>query len=378
MVGPTPKPEGTPSSEDTPRPGGAMAYGSTTEWLRNEGPACDVVLSSRVRLARNLAAHRFIPQVDRAQRLGIVRLCKDAIEELGSCVWVDIHRTQELERQLFVERQLMSRQHARGKLAGGIGGPDEPRGLAVSLPDERLAIMVNEEDHLRIQCMRSGLSLTDALAAADVIDDRLEALLDFAFSPRFGYLTACPTNVGTGARFSVMLHLPGLKLLGEIDKVKRAAEDMALAVRGFYGEGSKAIGDFYQISNQTTLGKTEQVLLQEMEHEIIPRVMDYERHARRVIVEKRRATTLDRIMRSLGVLKHARLITTEEAMEHLSLLRLGVTTDLLSDLDIKSLNRLFLLVQPAHLQHNAGRDLTQHERRAERATLLRGQLGDVG
>jgi len=366
MVGPPAEPNGQP------------AYGSATEWLRNDGKACDVVLSSRVRLARNLATHRFVPQVDREQRNHIVRLCKGAIDSLGSCTWVDIHRTQELERQLFVERQLMSRQHARGKLAGGIGGPDEPRGLAISLPDERLAIMVNEEDHLRIQCMRSGLALTDALAAADVIDDRLESRLEFAFSPRFGYLTACPTNVGTGARFSVMLHLPGLKLLGEIDKVKRAAEDMSLAVRGFYGEGSKAVGDFYQISNQTTLGKTEHVLLHEMEHEIIPRVMDYERHARRTLVEKRRATTMDRAMRSLGLLKHAQLISAEEAMEHLSLVRLAAVTKMVDAMDLKAINRLFLLVQPAHLQHKVGHELTQHERRAERAALLREQLRNVG
>jgi protein arginine kinase len=335
-------------------------------------------MSSRVRLARNLAAHRFVPQVDRVQRQQIVTLCKKAIGEIGSCLWMDIHRTNDLEKQLFVERQLMSRQHSRGKLAGGIGGPDEPRGLAVSLPDERLAIMVNEEDHLRIQCMRSGLALGEALAAADAVDDQLESRLEFAFSPRFGYLTACPTNVGTGARFSVMLHLPGLKLLGDIEKVKRAAEDMSLAVRGFYGEGSKAIGDFYQLSNQTTLGKTEQVLLHELERDIIPRVMDYERHARRTLLEKRKAVTLDRIMRSVGLVKYAQLISTEEAMEHLSLMRLGVSMGVLHGIEIPALNRLFLLVQPGHLQHHAGHDLTQHERRGERASVLREHLRDVG
>ncbi len=363
-----------PPNEDGAKP----AYGATTEWLRNEGAACDVVLSSRVRLARNLAAHRFVPQSDRTQRQQVVSLSQQAISEIGSCVWIDIHRTNDLEKQLFVERQLMSRQHARGKLAGGIGGPDEPRGLAVSLPDERVAIMVNEEDHLRIQCMRSGLALSEALAAADTLDDELEARLEFAFSPRFGYLTACPTNVGTGARFSVMLHLPGLKLLGDIDKVKRAAEDMSLAVRGFYGEGSKAIGDFYQVSNQTTLGKTEQVLLQELERDIIPRVMDYERHARRTLFEKRKSTTQDRIMRSVGLAKYVQLISTEEAMEHLSMIRLGAAIGMLNGSSMQAVNKLFLLVQPGHLQHRAGHALTQHERRVERAAVLREYLRDVG
>lgn len=357
---------------------GVPSYLSATEWLRGEGRSADVVMSSRVRLARNLAAHRFVPQADRPQRAQVLALCRRAIERVGSMTWVDVHNAPEYEKQLLVERQLMSRQHARGKLAGGIGGPEEPRGLAVGLPDERLAIMVNEEDHLRMQVMRSGLALGEALAAADAVDDVLERSLEYAFSPRFGYLTACPTNVGTGARFSVMLHLPGLKLLSEIDKVRRAAEDMSLAVRGFFGEGSEAVGDLFQISNQTTLGKTEQVLLHEMESEIVPRVIDYERHARRVLVEKRKATSTDRVYRALGALQNARLMATEEAMELLSLVRLGVLTQLLPNADVKKINALFLFVQQAHLQHQSGKELTQHERRTARATLLRERLADVG
>lgn len=357
---------------------GGPNYGAATEWLRGEGRCADVVMSSRVRLARNLAAHRFVPQADRAQRGQVLSLCRRAIERVGPMMWVDVHMSAEFDRQLLVERQLMSRQHARGKLAGGIGGPEEPRGLAVSLPDERMSVMINEEDHLRVQVMRSGLGLADALAAADGMDDALERSLEFAFSPRFGYLTACPTNVGTGARFSVMLHLPGLKLLGEIDKVRRAAEDMSLAVRGFFGEGSEAVGDLFQISNQTTLGKTEQVLLHEMESEIVPRVIDYERHARRVLVEKRLATSTDRVYRALGTLQSARLMATEEAMELLSLVRLGVLTQILPGADVRAINGLFLFVQQAHLQRLSGKELTQHERRTARATLLRERLGDVG
>lgn len=357
---------------------GRPVYTSPTEWLRGVGTASDVVFSSRVRLARNLAAYRFVPHADRVQKMAVLETCRRAIEQLGPLMWVDVHRASDAERQLLVERQLMSRQHAKGKLAGGIGGPDEPRALAASLPDEQLSIMVNEEDHLRMQVMRSGFALSAALAAVDAVDDRLERTLEYAFSPRFGYLTACPTNVGTGVRFSVMLHLPGLKMLGEIDKVKRAAEDMSLAVRGFYGEGSEAVGDLYQISNQTTLGKTEQVLLQAMESEIVPRVIDYERHARRVLGEKRRLTTQDKVYRSLGVLKHARLMPTDEAMEHLSCVRLGALLGLIEGVDVAAINMLFLLVQQGHLQQKESRELTQHERRAARAALLRGQLATIG
>ncbi len=360
------------------------------EWLRGEGEASDVVLSSRVRLARNIAGFPFMTRASRADRQQILELAKRRIvgplaqqlgPELGSQImWVDLHEASRLERTLLTERHLISKQHARGKLADGSGGADEPRGVAVGLPGERLAIMVNEEDHLRIQLIRAGLALSDCVAEIDVVDDRLEQGLDFAFSPRFGYLTACPTNVGTGIRLSVMLHLPALKLTGDLEKVKRAADDMSLAVRGFYGEGSDAAGDLYQLSNQTTLGKSEQVLLHEMESEIIPRVVDYERHARSEILEKRRVATEDQVHRALGVLRHARMITAEESMELLSQVRLGIALGFFDgpegrpQLEPRTVNKLLLLIQPAHLQKHIGRELNQQERRAERARLLREML----
>lgn len=363
---------------------------SSTEWLRADGPAADVVMSARVRLARNLAGQPFMGKLGTPQRQRVMEVCRDAIlasrlspDLAQHLVWIDVHKLSPNERTLLMERHLISAQLSKGRhpaapVAPVATPPEEPtpdpRGVAFSLPDERLSVMVNEEDHLRLQVIRSGLALGEALAHAQAVDDRLESQVDFAFSPRFGYLTACPTNVGTGLRLSVMLHLPGLKLTGNLEKVERAAKDMSLAVRGFYGEGSQAIGDLFQISNQTTLGKPESVLLQELEREIIPRVIDYERAARRSLASKRRLELEDRCWRALGLLSHARLLTTEEAMEMLSLVRLGVVTGVLTDLDQRRVNELMLIVQPAHLQALAGQPLDQESRRHVRAGILRDRL----
>jgi protein arginine kinase len=361
-----------------PRP----AYETGTEWLRGEGDAADVVMSSRVRLARNLAGFPFVARATKAQRQQILDLCRARILSSGAdlvgpgsqLMWIDLHESPQIERTLLVERHLISQQHSRGKTPNSTGGADLPRAVAVGLPEERLSIMVNEEDHLRIQSIRCGLALAAAWSDIDRVDDRLEQTLDFAFSARFGYLTACPTNVGTGVRMSVMLHLPGLRMTGNIDKVKRAAADMSLAVRGFYGEGSEAAGDFYQISNQTTLGKTEAVLLQELQNEILPRVIDYERTARKTLLTKRRLTLEDQVARALGILSSARLLTTEESMALLSQVRLGVVMGIVDRIGQREVNQLMLLTQPAHLQKVTGREMDQEQRRAARAELVRARL----
>ena len=338
------------------------------EWLRTDGPDTDVVMSSRVRLARNLAGFPFLTKASREDRRQIVDVARKHALTAGlaeQVMWVDLAEAPQLERNLLVERHLISKQHAKG---------DEPRAVAVSTPDECLAIMVNEEDHLRIQVMRRGLSLTEAFDRIDVVDDKIEQGVEYAFSPRFGYLTACPTNVGTGVRVSVMLHLPGLKLTGEIDKVRRAAKGMSLAVRGFYGEGSDAIGDIYQLSNQTTLGKTERQILDEFERDIIPKVIEYERHARKTLVQKRRVVLEDRVHRAYGTLRHARLLTADEALQLLSYTRLGVMLGVLEGVDIRVVSRLMLMTQPAHLQKTTGRQADQSRRRITRADVVRAQL----
>ena len=367
----------------TPRP----AFEAGTEWLRGEGDAADVVMSSRARLARNLSGFPFVAKANRDQKRQIMDVCKARIMSLAGAnglgsgvrvMWVDLHDSPPIERTLLVERHLISQQHARGKQTSGAGSPEDPRGVAVCLPEERLSIMVNEEDQLRLQAIRSGLALTEAWSAVSELDDRMEAGdggLTFAFSPRFGYLTACPTNVGTGARMSVMLHLPGLRLTGNIDKVKRAAADMSLAVRGFYGEGSEHAGDFYQLSNQTTLGKAETALLEALQARIVPQVVEYERAARKVLLTKRRGQLEDQVFRSLGILSNARLLTAEESMQHLSCVRLGVVMGLIENIDQRTVNQLMLLTQPAHLQRVLGKEMDQDERRSARARMVREKLG---
>jgi len=359
-------------------PGGLPVFDRGAEWLRGEGAASDVVMSSRVRLARNLAGYPFQTTTTPEQQMEVLQLAHARLMDVSlaeSVMWVDLRELSDTERDLLVERQLISRQHARGKVTGQPGSTERPRAVAIGLPDERQSVMVNEEDHLRMQSIRSGLALTEAAAALNAIDDEIEAGLDYAFHPRFGYLTCCPTNVGTGIRFSVMLHLVGLKLTGEIDKVKHAAVDMSLAVRGFHGEGSDAAGDLYQLSNQTTLGKSESVLLHEMERDIVPRVIDYERHARKELMRTRRTWLEDRVHRAHAALRSARLMATSESLDLLGLARLGSSLGLLPDLDPVEVNRLMLAVQPAHLQRAVGRALDQQERRIERATLIRTRLG---
>jgi len=243
------------------------------EWLRGAGPMHDVVISSRVRLARNLAGMPFLSRCTRQQQEQIEQKLRDEIlaADIGGemLFYVDVAAAGKLDRQLLIERHLISRQH---------GEAGHPRGVAVS-STETVAIMINEEDHIRMQVLRSGLQLTEAVEQINRLDDVLEDRLDFAFHGKYGYLTACPTNVGTGLRLSVMLHLPALKITGEIEKVFRAAGDLRLAIRGLYGEGTEASGDFFQVSNQTTLGKTEGQIRDEFCRQIIPHFIEYERRA---------------------------------------------------------------------------------------------------
>lgn len=338
------------------------------EWLRGAGPMHDVVISSRVRLARNIAGYPFLSRCTPAQRGELAAMLSEKILAAGiadDMFYVDVEAASELDRLLLVERHLISRQHAE---ASG------PRGVAIS-GDETVAVMVNEEDHLRIQVLRSGLQLLDIHDEIDRIDDELERRLSFSFSGRFGYLTACPTNVGTGIRVSVMLHLPALKMTGEIERVFRAARDMRLAIRGLYGEGTEAMGDFFQVSNQTTLGRSEGDIISDFRDHIIPQIIDYEHQARKSLAAQRLIAIDDRVHRSLSILRAARLISSEETMAHLSHVRLGINLQRVSDVKPQTVNELFLLTQPAHLQKLQGRAMEPNERAAARAAFIRRRLG---
>src|SRR5436190_12432979 len=341
------------------------------EWLRGVGPMSEIVISSRIRLARNIAGQRFLTRMTRHQRQATENKVRETIlaaQLAPETLYVDLESAPDVDRQLLVERHLISKQHALSEGA---------RGVAVG-ESETLSIMVNEEDHLRIQVLRSGLQLEEAWDQINAIDDKLESKLDFAFHARFGYLTACPTNVGTGIRVSVMLHLPALKLTGEIEKVFRAAKDMRLAVRGLYGEGTEATGDFYQISNQTTLGKSEEDNISDFKTTVIPKIIDYEHHARKTLLNDRTSALDDKVYRALGTLRFARVITSEETLQFLSHLRMGINLGRVKEIDIRTINELFLLTQSAHLQKIQGRKLEGDVRRAARADFIRQRLNGNG
>src|ERR1700733_1844120 len=337
------------------------------EWLRGSGPMSEIVISSRIRLARNIAGFPFLSKCSRHQRQALERKSRDTVLNSAvapSMLYVDLEEAPEVDRQLLVERHLISKPHKDAEGA---------RGVAIG-ENETLSIMVNEEDHLRIQVLRSGLQFEEAWEQINAVDDLLESRLDFSFHPRFGYLTACPTNVGTGIRVSVMLHLPELKLTSEIEKVFRAAKELRLAVRGLYGEGTEATGDFYQISNQTTLGKSEEEIIGDFKHVVIPKIIEYEHHARKALLNERALALDDKVWRALGLLRSARLMETEETLVALSHVRLGVNLKRVKDLDINKVNELFLLTQEAHLQKMVGKKLDGEARRAARAEFIRGRL----
>ncbi|MHC4090804.1 MAG: protein arginine kinase [Planctomycetota bacterium] len=340
------------------------------EWLGGQGPLSEVVISSRIRLARNLESHTFLSRADESQRREVYRMLTDRIAEaeLGDdFLVVDVGETEALDRQLLVERHLISKQHADAEGCRG----------AVISGDERRALMINEEDHLRIQCLRGGLQLDTLWEEINGIDDGLESRVAYAFDRRFGYLTACPTNVGTGIRVSVMLHLPGVKMTNEIERVFQAARDMRLAIRGLYGEGTDAIGDFFQVSNQTTLGKSEVQIISEFGSDIIPRIVEYEMAARETLAKERPYQLDDKIWRGYGTLANARTIGTEETLYLLSHVRLGVQMKRFKLTDLGTVNELFLLTQRAHLQKLNGGPLDPAQRSIARAELLRERLGSA-
>src|SRR5262245_3569843 len=340
------------------------------EWLKGTGPESDIVISSRVRLARNLAAFPFTNRSSPHQKAEIEAMLRERIAKLEldpRLHYVNVPGLSVLDRQFLVERQLISRE---------LAAAEGPRGVALA-PQETVSLMVNEEDHLRLQVMRSGFTLEEAWGDIDKVDDLLEQRVTYAFSEEFGYLTACPTNVGTGMRSSVMLHLPALVLTKQIEKVFRALQKINLAVRGIYGEGSRPSGDFYQISNQVTLGKAESTILGEI-REVIPQIISYERQARKTLLQESKQALQDRVARAYGTLCSATMMTSEETMDLLSSVRLGINLGLLEDLTIPTVNELFIHTQPAHLQKLMGVSLDGEERNAARARYLRSRLRESG
>jgi len=336
------------------------------QWLRGSGPESDIVISSRIRLARNLADFPFISRATTADRREIEETLRGEITAISSgdsAFYFDVEHLQSLDRQFLVERQLISREHADS---------DGARGVVIG-KDEKYSVMINEEDHLRIQVMHSGLDVHETWSQINELDNLIEDRVTYAYSNRLGYLTACPTNVGTGLRVSVMMHLPALVITRQIEKVFRSLQKINLAVRGLYGEGSQAMGDFYQISNQITLGRSEQDLIKQV-IDVVPVLINYEREAREFLVRESHQTLHDRVSRAYGILRTAQTISSEETMHLLSSVRMGVNLGLIGDLEIPTVNKLFIHTQPAHLQKLRGVPLDSADRNVERASYLRRHL----
>jgi len=344
--------------------------GAGGEWLGGSGPESDIVISTRARLARNLRGHRFLMQADMAERTQIeeeIRAALAGVTFEEEMIYVDLLEASQMDAEVLVERHLISRELAR---------TDGPRAVCYA-PSENVAIMVCEEDHLRAQVLLSGLQLSQAWEMADGLDDAVAEQVDFAFSSNFGYLTCCPTNVGTGLRVSVMLHLPALVYTKHIQKVFKAGNDMKMAVRGLYGEGAQPLGDFYQISNQVALGVSEHEILDRLS-EVVPQFIKYERQVRGLLLKNDRAALENKVWRALGILRAARTMTSEETLELLSAIRLGVNLELLpGDITIEKVNELLITSQPAHLQKLSTGPLEPKERDIARATLLREKLGEL-
>jgi protein arginine kinase len=337
-------------------------------WLADSGPDSDVVVSARTRIARNIVGYPLKARLtDRDEK----QLCeateaKIRDSEIGKAYLVrHLDQLDPIARLILAERHLISLEHSN---ASG-------RRSVVTDATESVAVMVNEEDHLRIQVIHAGQRLDDSFTTAMRVHGEFEKLLPFMFHRRFGYLTSCPTNVGTGMRLSVMLHLPALVFTKQIDKFFNAVAKMNLAVRGFYGEGTKALSDFYQVSNQVTLGKLPGSLLDSVKS-ILPRIIEFERAMRRQIFETERTQIEDKLWRAYGILRNARSMASEEAFELLSLLRMGVHARVFTDLDITRVNQLFMLVQPGHLQAHYGKGVLEPAKRdTVRADLIREWMG---
>ena len=336
------------------------------EWLKGCGPESDIVMSSRVRLARNLADYPFIRRctdIDRANIESTVRERLSKEPRLTELTFINVADLETIDRQFLVERQLISREHANS---------DGARAVAID-SHEQLSLMVNEEDHLRLQVMKSGLDLTGAWQQINEVDDVIEEQLNYAFHDDLGYLTGCPTNVGTGMRVSVLVHLPALVITQQIEKVFRSLQRINLVVRGLYGEGTQAMGDFYQVSNQITLGKNETELLDQV-GDVIPVIIDYERKARDFLVKEKQNDLFDQVSRAYGTLQNAQQISSEETMFLLSRVRMGINLGLIGDLEIPQINELFIRTQPAHLQKISQTSLSTDQRNIERANYLHDQL----
>jgi protein arginine kinase len=339
-----------------------------TPWLDGGGAQADAVVSSRVRLARNVKGLPFAHRADPrrlAQVLGEIR------GALGETCWLEsadfmlMSDLDDLDREFLVERHLISREHAE---------KSEARAVAVS-KDEATSVMINEEDHLRLQSIQSGFQVMEAWKRVDGLDSEVDEKIEYAFSYEWGYLTACPTNTGTGLRASVLVHLPALVTTGQRDKVLNGIGQMGLSVRGFYGEGSEVMGNLFQISNRTALGSSEIDIIRSLE-KVVGQVLDFEARAREILLRDARSRIEDKVWRAYGILKHCRKVNLQEVMSLTSAVRLGLCLGMIDNISVAGLNSMIFMSQPAHLQKREGRRMAGEEREIARADMVRRILAE--
>jgi protein arginine kinase len=335
-----------------------------SSWMSQNGPDSDIVLSSRVRLARNLEQSPFPIVATNEQALELVAMFKGNMKDfphvLSDLKLLEMTDLKPLEKRVLVEKHLISPQLAE----------ESNFGACLLSENEEISIMVNEEDHLRIQCLFPGLQLSSALQKANELDDLIEAHVNYAFDEQIGYLTSCPTNVGTGLRASVMMHLPALVMTRQINRIIPAINQLGLVVRGTYGEGSEALGNIFQVSNQITLGKSEEDIVNDL-NSVVQQIIAQERSARDALVKTSNLELEDRVFRSYGTLLYSRIIESKEASQCLSDVRLGIDLGYVKDIPRSILNELMIITQPGFLQQYAGRALRPDERDIRRASIIR-------
>jgi len=342
---------------------------SPAETAQRHGPHDRIVMSSRVRLARNVRDAAFPGWAKKPERVKILEMIRPAVEslpEMKGAFSEAMDNLGALDKQILVERHLISREHAAKSSGSGL----------VLNREESFCVMINEEDHLRMQALRPGLQLRQAWGAIDHLDSDLEKKLDYAFDGELGYLTACPTNLGTGIRVSAMLHLPGLVLGEQINPIIQSVNKLGLAVRGLYGEGTEALGNVFQVSNQMTLGETETSIVERLE-KVLAQIIEHEENARQTLLEKKPKVVFNHIGRAYGILANAHSISSKETMNLLSLMRLGVDMGLFPGAERSLVDELFILTQPAHLQKQFSDKLSAEERDLLRADMVRDRLKNV-
>ena len=337
-------------------------------WLNPDGPETEIVISSRARLARNVTGFPYVHCAGNDKLSEIVSTVLEAAKIAGFDS-LDFFRNEDLDdlhKNIFIERHLIS---------PTLASQNANRGVLV-LEGERCSILINEEDHLRMQSFRSGFNPMGAWEDVDSIDDRLAQAIPFSFSREYGYLTACPTNIGTGLRVSILIHLPALVLTKEIQHVIHSAGQIGLAVRGYYGEGSDVIGNLFQISNKSSLGRTERAIIDEL-ISAVKKIIEYEKKSAETLIKEAKSQIEDKIWRSIGILKSARMLSTNEFMNLSSAVRLGHFLRVLDKPNLESLNEMMVLTQPAHLQARQGHLIETMERDMLRAELVRERFIDV-